>query len=292
MPAREAEERKMHKCVLNSALIMTAALIFPCVSSAQYGTGKASPSRAKGAEAAKTGAAPAPAPVHDLSGIWMMRNPPGSNRQFTLATFTDPKTDPPVLTAWGEAKFKEARDSNGNNFTLDQTNDPVLTKCYPPGTPRVYFHPYPFEFMQGPKFMLMVFEYDHTLRRIYTDGRPLPEDPDPSWMGYSVGHWEGDTTFVVETVGFNEKTWLDRLGHQHSDQLHVTERFRRVDADHLQLDITMTDPTALAKPWSTTFYYENHPNWELGEISCAGDYLDFNKSFESFSFKNKDQAPK
>lgn len=128
--------------------------------------------------------------------------------------------------------------------------------------------------------------------RIYTDGRAVPDDPDPSWMGYSVGHWEGNNTFVVETVGFNEKTWLDRLGHPHSDQFHVTERFRRVDADHLQLDITMTDPKALAKPWSTTFYYENRPNWELGEISCAGDYLDFNNSFESFSFKKKDEAPR
>ncbi len=172
------------------------------------------------------------------------------------------------MTAWGEEKFKEAKDSNGGAYTLDQTNDPVLTRCYPPGTPRVYFHPYPFEFVQAKKFMLMVFEYDHTIRRIYTDGRALPDDPDPSWMGYSVGHWDGNTTFVVDTVGFNEKTWLDRLGHAHSEQLHVTERFRRVDRDHLELDITMTDPKALAKPWTTTFYYQNRPDWELGEISA------------------------
>jgi len=72
--------------------------------------------------------------------------------------------------------------------------------------------------------MLMVFEYDHTIRRIYTDGRPLPADPDPTWMGNSVGHWEGNTTFVLETVGFSEKTWLDRLGHPQSEQLHVTQR--------------------------------------------------------------------
>ena len=70
-----------------------------------------------------------------------------------------------------------------------------------------------------------------------------------------MGHWDGNTTFVVDTVGFNEKTWLDRLGHAHSEQLHVTERFRRVDRDYLQLDITMADPKALAKPWTSTFYY-------------------------------------
>ena len=278
--------------ILNTGFVASALLLIPCACYAQYGAGKALPPKPKSANTASSNPTPTVAPAHDLSGVWMMRNPPGSNRGFTLFTFTDPKTDPPVLTPWGEAKFKEAKDSNGGANTLDQTNDPVLTKCYPPGTPRVYFHPYPFEFVQGAKSLLQVFEYDHTIRRIYTDGRQLPEDPDPSWMGYSVGHWDGDTTFVVETVGFNEKTWLDRLGHPHSDQLHVTERFRRVDADHLQVDITMTDPKALAKPWSTTFYYENRPAWELGEISCSGDYLDFNKSFESFSFKNKDEAPK
>jgi hypothetical protein len=280
---------------LDSILIVAGLLAIPCALHAQYGTGKAITPQKNDAPAAKSDTPPAPAPVHDLSGVWMMRNPPGSNRGYTNFTYTDPKASPPSLTAWGEEKFKEAKDSNGGAYTLDQTNDPVLTRCYPPGTPRVYFHPYPFEFVQAPKFMLMVFEYDHTIRRIYTDGRSLPDDPDPSWMGYSVGHWDGNTTFVVDTVGFNEKTWLDRLGHAHSEQLLVTERFRRVDRDHLELDITMADPKALAKPWTTTFYYQNRPDWELGEITCSGDYLDFSK-FESFSVKDKDDkdaaAPK
>jgi hypothetical protein len=114
------------------------------------------------------------------------------------------------------------------------------------------------------------------VRRIYTDGRPVPKDPDELWMGTSVGHWENDTTLVVETVGFNEKTWLDRIGHAHSNQLKVTERFKRVDLGHLTIDITMDDPKALAKPWvAETLYYELRPNWDLQEISCAGDYLEF-----------------
>jgi len=137
----------------------------------------------------------------------------------------------------------------------------------------------------------MLYEYDHWLRRLYIDGRPLPTDPDLSWMGTSVAHWESDTTLAVDTVGFNDKTWLDRLGHAHSDQLHVSERFHRVDKGHLEVGITMIDPKALAKPWSTTFYYELKPNWEMQEISCSGDYLDFN-NFESFSFKKKDDAAK
>ncbi|HXP79532.1 MAG TPA: hypothetical protein VN976_06480 [Verrucomicrobiae bacterium] len=214
----------------------------------------------------------APAPAHDLTGVWMMRNPPGSQRGFTNYTFTK---DPPELTPWAAAKLAEAKPSNGGEFTLKTTNDPVLTRCDPPGVPRVYFHPYPFEFVQTPKYILMLYEYDHTVRRFYTDGRPIPKDPDPLWLGTSVAHWDGNTTLVVDTVGFNDKTWLDRIGHPHSDQLHVVERFRRVNYDHMELDITMEDPKALAKPWTTTFYYQLRPNWELGEISCSGDYLDF-----------------
>ena len=222
---------------------------------------------------AKSTVQPAPAPVHEINGIWMRHTPKGVEGG-NGATYTKAL---PEMTAWGQAKFKEAKDSNGGEYTLGDTNDPVLTKCYPPGVPRVYFHPYPFEFDQTPKYMLMLYEYDHQVRRIYTDGRPLPADPDPSWMGTSVGHWEGDSTLVVDTIGFNEKTWLDRLGVPHSDQLHVVERFHRVDRDHLELQVTMIDPKALAKPWVGMLYYEFRPDWELGEISCAGDYLDFNK---------------
>jgi hypothetical protein len=248
-------------------LVSTAALI------AQQAPAQGA--RGGGAAAAATAPSP-PADPRDLQGVWMMRNPPGSNRGFTNYTFTDPKTDPPSLTKWGEDQFKLAKDSNGGNYRLDETNDPVLTKCFPPGTPRVYFHPYPFEIVQTPKEVLQIFEYDHFMRRIKTDGRKLPEDPDQLWMGTSVGRWEGNE-FVVETVGFNTKTWLDRIGHAHSEKLKVTERFRRKDRDHLELDFTLEDPIALAKPWKATFFYELRPNWELGEISCSGDYQDFTK---------------
>lgn len=202
----------------------------------------------------------------------MIRNPPAISA-FTGATFTK---EEPELTPWAQAKYKEAKSSNSGQFSLETTNDPVLTKCSPPGVPRVYFHPYPFEFVHTPKYTLMLYEYDHMVRRVYTDGRPLPEDPDLTWMGSSVGRWEGNTTFVVETTGFNDKTWLDRLGHPHSTELHVTERFRRIDRDHMQLDFIMRDPKALVKPWTSTFFLELRPKWELAEISCSGDYLEFN----------------
>ncbi len=262
----------MWRGLSNSIVSMVAVLSFSSVLYAQT----AAPPTGQRNGAAKGESAKGeskPAPVHDLTGVWMMHNPPGSNRGFTNYTFTK---DPPDLTDWGKAKFAEAKPSNGGAYTLESTNDPVLTKCDPPGVPRVYFHPYPFEFVQTPKYILMLYEYDHMVRRIYTDGRPLPKDPDLLWMGTSVGHWEGPTTLVVDTVGFNDKTWLDRLGHPHSTELHVTERFRRVDFDHMEIDFTMVDPKALAKPWTATWYYELKPTWELGEISCSGDYLDFN----------------
>ena len=214
-----------------------------------------------------------PAPVRELTGVWMIRNPVAM-RAFTGATFTK---EPPQLTPWAEAKYKLAKSSNSGEFTLETTNDPVLTSCAPPGVPRVYFHPYPFEFIHTPKYTLMMFEYDHMVRRIYTDGRKLPVDPELSWLGTSIGRWEGNTTFVTETVGLNDKTWLDRLGHPHTTDLKVTERFRRVDNDHMEVDFILADPKALVKPWTSTFYLERRDNWELGEISCAGDYLEFNK---------------
>jgi hypothetical protein len=103
------------------------------------------------------------------------------------------------------------------------------------------------------------------------------------WMGNSVGEWIDDTTFVVTTVGIHERTWMDRSGYKHSDQFKVTKVFRLVDNLNLEIDVTLEDPIALAEPWvAETMYFRRAPaSWELSEISCSGDYLDFS-SFESF----------
>jgi hypothetical protein len=221
---------------------------------------------------AQAGPATGPAPAHDLSGVWSAAPVP-SIRGFIGDTWTK---EEPSLTPWGAARYKEAKASNGSTYTLDKTNDPVITKCLPPGVPRIYMHPFPFQIAQLPKEILVIYEYDHTVRHVYTDGR-AHNDPDPTFMGESIGHWEGDTTFVVDTVGFNDRTWLDRLGHPHSDQLHVIERFRRVDRDNLQIDITMEDAKALAKPWSQTIYYRLRPTWEIHEQDCTenSDFVNF-----------------
>lgn len=257
-------------CVFRSVFSATLLLFYSAFVLAQFGTG------------APINQAPVengPAPVRDLSGVWTrIDGPEGSFRSGSTWT-----AEPPALTEWGQQRFAQARDSNAGSFSLGETNDPVLTRCYPPGVPRIYFHPYPFEFVYTPTQAIMLFEYDHMIRRIFTDGRENAEDPIPLWLGNSVGRWTDDTTFVVTTVGIDERTWMDRAGHQHSDQLKVTEVFRRIDRLNMELDITLEDPIALEEPWvaDTLYFRLAPPHWELSEISCSGDYLDF-AQFENF----------
>ena len=214
-----------------------------------------------------------PAPMHDLSGVWNM-HPAPAQRKYINSTYTQAG---PEMTDWAKAKYDAAKPSNGpRSNALTVSDDPVLRKCFPPGTPRIYLQPFPLQFIQTPKEIIIIYEYDHTVRQIFTDGRPHPDDVIPTYMGHSIGKWEGDT-LVVDTIGFNEKTWLDRDGHQHSDQLHVMERFHRVDRDNLQIDITMEDPKALVKPWVTQLNFQLKPDWDIMELACTD-----NTAFEDF----------
>lgn len=212
---------------------------------------------------------PPSAPKHDLSGVW--------NMQGNLdATFN---VNGPEMTEWAKQKYEAAKPSNGaRTHPLNEVNDPVLKLCRPPGVPRIYLHPFPMEIVQTPKETLLLYEYDHTVRRVFTDGRKHTEDITPTYMGESIGHWEGDS-FVVDTIGFNDKTWLDRDGHPHSDQLHVIERFDRMDRDNMQIEITMADPKALVKPWVTRLSFRLRPQWDIQEQVCTDNttFLDFEK---------------
>ncbi len=123
-------------------------------------------------------------------------------------------------------------------------NTTLGTDCVPLGIPQTFVTPYPFQIIQTPKFLLMIFEYPNTFRYIWTDGRPHPVDPDPTWMGDATGRWDGDT-LVVDNVGFNDKTEVS--GYMHTEALHVVERYRRV-ATGLQYDVTVEDPNVFAGP--------------------------------------------
>jgi hypothetical protein len=212
-------------------------------------------------------------PTADLSGVWRRsRRPPDNARRYTIFELALSITsEEPPMTPWAEAKFKANKPNVGPNAVpLASTNDPVAN-CFPPGVPRIYLQRgEPMEVVQIPGRVIMLFEYDHFVRHIYTDGRQHPKDLAPTWMGDSIGRWEG-STLVVDTVGFNDKTWLDYVGHPHSDALHVVERMRRVNHDTLAIDITITDPKAYTKSWGGHAVFELKPDWNLGEMVCEDD---------------------
>ena len=116
--------------------------------------------------------------------------------------------------------------------------------------------------------MVAVLDEAHTLyRQIFTDGRALPVNPNPSWLGYSIGRWEGDV-FIVDSVGFNDKTWLDSFGHPHSEALHVVERFVRRDFGHLDIQVTIDDPVVYTRPWTVTYELRFVADMEILEAIC------------------------
>ncbi len=120
----------------------------------------------------------------------------------------------------------------------------------------------------------MLFEDDiPSHRQVFLDGRAQPKDPNPRWMGYSIGHWEGDT-LVVDTVGFDERSWLTAQGHPHTEMMRVTERFRRPDLGHLEIEITIDDPGAYAKPWVIKRVSDLDTSDDIGEYVCAEDEKD------------------
>ena len=223
-------------------------------------------------------------PPVDLSGVWRRsRRAPDKARKYTIYELAFAITgEKPPMTPWAEEKFKANKPNIGpNSVSISESNDPIL-KCFPPGIPRAYLvRSEPIEIANIPGRVLMIFEYDHFVRNIYTDGRQHPKDLNPTWMGDSIGKWEGDT-LVVDSVGFNDKTWLDNDGHPHTEDLHVIERIRRVSHDTLTIDTTIEDPKAYTKPWGGHAIYDLKPDWNLGEMVCEDNetYGDMQKKSE------------
>jgi hypothetical protein len=162
---------------------------------------------------------------------------------------------------------------------------PFITVAHPPACRAFISIPFPMEIVQTPGEILVLFEYDSLRHPIYVDGRAHDTTLGPLWMGDSIGHWDGDT-LVVDTVNFNDKTWIDRVGHPHSDALHLVERIRRVDRGHLTDDITIEDPKAYTKPWTAHLDFVLKPTWTLGEQFCEDEH-----SFENFD-KSGSTPPK
>src|SRR5262249_34572673 len=146
------------------------------------------------------------------------------------------------------------------------------TQCLPDG-PAIATTPYrEGKIIQTPALIAILFN-DLTFRQIYLDGRKLEQDPNPTWMGLSVGHWDGDT-LVVESNGFNDKTWLDGDGHPHTEDLRLTERYQRRDWGHMDLEVTFNDPKAYAGPWAVHIDMALEADTEMLEFFCAENEKD------------------
>jgi hypothetical protein len=201
-------------------------------------------------------AAPAPRSADgkpDLSGVWVTKG------GYTADMTKDLKPGEVSFQPWAEALYKHRLE------TLSR-EDPQA-RCVLSGVPREHVVPYPFKILHTKGMVVILYEALHSYRQIYMDGRPLPKDPNPTWMGYSVGHWEGDT-LAVESSGFVNNNWLDNNGHPGTEALHLTERFHRRDFGHIDLQMTVDDPKAYKKPWTVNLLFTLNPDTDLIEYVC------------------------
>ncbi len=189
----------------------------------------------------------------DLNGIW--------SAPFT-PDISKPLGHQPPFTQYAAKRFKEE----------DEYDDP-LTQCLPIGPARgIQAGLMPFQLVQTPSVVAILFENQRTFRIIHTDGRSHAADLEPTWFGDSIGRWDGDT-LVVDTVGLTDRTWLDTAGHEHSDQLHLIERFQKIDKDNIKWTVTFEDPKFFTQPWSITLPIKRQ-NTEIMSYSCEENEKD------------------
>ena len=199
-----------------------------------------------------------PSSVHpDLTGVWFG----GASGDLSKNTLPGQQL---ILTPFGKQRYD----------TVDHSKDPN-TQCLPPGPARMIMMAHPAMIVQRDDLVTILTESQRTFRLVYTDGRGHPSDVQdyPEWMGSSIGHWEGDT-LVVETVGINERTWLDTSGHEHSDKLKMVERFRLADPNTLEHIVTYDDPVFFQKPFTTKRLFKRQIGDRIMDHSCLENEKD------------------
>jgi hypothetical protein len=196
------------------------------------------------------------APPNGAKGSVLVPGPFGPSQFFNIGSTLK---DGLPFTPWAAALRKQRVEQNAK--------DNPDAHCLPMGLMQFHTHPQPRKIIQTPDLITIVYEANYGLREIFLDGRPLPKDADPWWYGYSVGHWEGDT-LVVETTGFRDDVWLDVEGSPLTSSGKMTERFRRPDFGHLEMEITVEDPKAYTKPWTVKINDRIMLNTELIEFIC------------------------
>ena len=227
----------------------------------------------------------APAPKRDLSGIWdggFLEGGVQPNGAFEYPD--DPEHvghDVPYTAMGKQARAKNKPGSGMGQFPVAEVNDPV-DYCDPLGMPRNdLFEFRTVEILQKKDQIVILNEENHSWRVVWTDGRELPDDAAPRWYGYATGKWEDDYTFVATYVGMDERTWLDNVGRPHSDALKVEERWRRVNADTLELTVTIDDPKFYTQPWKALNKFVLHrlpDGFDIQERICsATEVADYNR---------------
>ena len=207
----------------------------------------------------------------DLTGVWYRFDTSKDPDGFSTWTLT--KEDLPMLP-WAAEQYKAVRSGPLRN-EWDKGIDALdpSQSCFPLGPTRAFNISRPFEIRYLSDHVLILFEWDHAVRRIYTDGRGHPYGYPDSFMGHSTGKWEGDT-LVVDTVALRKETWIDGLGHPHTEDLHIVERLRRVKPYTLRIDFWFDDPKAYTKPWTGTKSFQlQQPGYDLMEHNICEDWL-------------------
>ena len=178
------------------------------------------------------------------------------------------------MQPWARERYLAAREGVESLYESGKDEIDPTYNCFPPGMPRIFTGIRPFEIHQLPKVVLMLFESDHWVRRIHTDGRAHPDGYPITFMGHSVGKWEGDT-LVVDTVNLDSRSWLDGLGHPMSDALRVEERYRRPNHGTLEIDFLFEDLKAYTRPWGGKKVFQlMPPGYEVLEDVVCVEYLE------------------
>ena len=224
---------------------------------------------------AQTPSAERPAPrtadgKPDLTGIWVATGAIllfEGEEAFRAARAADAAAGRPPGNSGEPPPIKPEAEAQRQRFLERRGIDDPMARCLLTGVPRINFRPLPFEMVQLPDRVIMLYEIHHAFRIIPTDGRPPPEDAEPSYLGESVGRWEGDT-LVVDVTSFNDKTWLTGVGTIHTEDLRVTERYTRDSHDTIRYEVTMEDPNVLTRPWTLRETFRLRPNERLREYEC------------------------
>jgi hypothetical protein len=237
-------------------LVSTVAILFAAPLAAQSSGERAAPRTAAGKP--------------DMSGIWVATGAImlfEGEEAFAAARAADAAAGRPPGNSGEAPPYKPEAEAQRQYFLSRRGIDDPMAQCLLTGVPRINFRPLPFEIVQLPDRVIMLYEIHHAFRIIPTDGREPPEDAEPSYLGESVAHWEGDT-LVVDVTSFNTQTWLSGVGTIHSEDLKVTERYTRDSFDTIRYEATMEDPAVLTRPWTIRETFRLRPNERIREYEC------------------------